>query len=298
MYLCVFAALAMLCSDAFAQQDPNGWLFFSGYATSFDMPNTYTYEREDGQYFQTAGSTLLQGRLYERDGVGYWDDIQGVDAQWIKQYRPLKDPIPIPTSIRISIKLLNPQDFADMVFRISYHGDSVSMFLYGFMLKHDTTWQTFTYLTYPIAPNIAYISMHFLASLKDSGYVVAKALVKDMTFVYKDSVVIFDPMRRVPTGLAPGREPLAPSSSELMQNYPNPFNPSTTIPYFLREAGDVDLRVYDLLGREIAVVQRGHMPAGAHHASFDGSSLPSGAYCAVLKVDGRPAGARKMLLVK
>ncbi|MFZ4620023.1 MAG: T9SS type A sorting domain-containing protein [Bacteroidota bacterium] len=68
------------------------------------------------------------------------------------------------------------------------------------------------------------------------------------------------------------------NSYALTQNYPNPFNPTTTITFQLAKAGSVKLAVYDLLGREVAVVFNGTTSAGIHSASFNASSLGSGIY--------------------
>ncbi len=60
--------------------------------------------------------------------------------------------------------------------------------------------------------------------------------------------------------------------------YPNPFAATTTIRFALGEASEVRLTVYDVLGREVAVLADGAVEAGAHDAVFDGRSLPSGVY--------------------
>jgi hypothetical protein len=69
-----------------------------------------------------------------------------------------------------------------------------------------------------------------------------------------------------------------PLEFALFQNYPNPFNPSTTISYQLPRDNPVTLKVYDLLGREIAVLVDEQKEAGHHSVEFDGRHLPSGAY--------------------
>ena len=88
-----------------------------------------------------------------------------------------------------------------------------------------------------------------------------------------------------------------PKDYELLQNYPNPFNPSTTITFALKKATKVELRVYDLMGREVATLVNQKLPAGKHSVTFDASNLPSGTYFYRLKVDGRVL-SRKMMLVK
>ena len=94
-----------------------------------------------------------------------------------------------------------------------------------------------------------------------------------------------------------GVDNLLPSRFELHQNYPNPFNPTTTIQFDLPLAADVDLRVFDLLGREVAVLAQGRMPAGSHTQQWDAKSLASGLYLAVLRA-GSQSKVMKMLLLK
>lgn len=84
---------------------------------------------------------------------------------------------------------------------------------------------------------------------------------------------------------------------QLEQNYPNPFNPSTVVGYRLSVAGNARLTVYDLLGREVAVLVNGSMPAGAHSVTFDASTLASGVYVYKLEVGGQVM-TRRMTLVK
>ncbi len=94
--------------------------------------------------------------------------------------------------------------------------------------------------------------------------------------------------------------PAAPSELPLefglAQNFPNPFNPSTVIRYQKSESGHTRLTVYDVLGREVAVLVDGVMPAGAHQVTFDASSLASGMYIYRLSAGGQVITRRMMLL--
>jgi hypothetical protein len=69
-----------------------------------------------------------------------------------------------------------------------------------------------------------------------------------------------------------------PAQFALSQNYPNPFNPSTKILYTLQTTAQVRLSVYDLLGREVAVLVDAVQHAGEHEATFRGEGLTSGVY--------------------
>ncbi len=88
-----------------------------------------------------------------------------------------------------------------------------------------------------------------------------------------------------------------PSTFELLQNYPNPFNSSTVISFTLPERSDIALDIFDLLGREVAVVFSGSLDAGSHTIRFDGKDIPSGIYFYRL-TKGKIIETQKMVLVK
>jgi hypothetical protein len=88
-----------------------------------------------------------------------------------------------------------------------------------------------------------------------------------------------------------------PRSFGLEQNYPNPFNPSTGIRYQVPGASDVKLSVFDLLGREVAVLVNERKAPGRYEVRFDGSELSSGVYFYRLTA-GAFAESRKMVLMK
>jgi hypothetical protein len=69
-----------------------------------------------------------------------------------------------------------------------------------------------------------------------------------------------------------------PPSFTLEQNYPNPFNPTTVISYQLPVVSSVRLAVYDLLGREVAVLVNERKAPGSYEVKFDGAGLASGVY--------------------
>ena len=95
---------------------------------------------------------------------------------------------------------------------------------------------------------------------------------------------------------------LLPDEYALLQNYPNPFNPSTLIQYAIPRSGRVDLRVYDILGREIATLLNNEArEEGLHELQFDASSLSSGVYFYQLDVhseEGNFSATKKLLLMK
>lgn len=88
-----------------------------------------------------------------------------------------------------------------------------------------------------------------------------------------------------------------PNTATLEQNYPNPFNPTTTIGYFLPTSSIIRLRVFDIYGREVALLVDGERQAGRHDVVFDGRNLPSGTYFYRLEV-GSSKQTRAMLLLR
>jgi hypothetical protein len=89
----------------------------------------------------------------------------------------------------------------------------------------------------------------------------------------------------------------SPTSFSLEQNYPNPFNPSTTIKFNLPVKEFVSLKIYDVLGNEVAVILNEEKPAGLHSIEFEASGLASGIYFYKL-LAGSNITTRKMILLK
>lgn len=83
----------------------------------------------------------------------------------------------------------------------------------------------------------------------------------------------------------------------ISQNYPNPFNPSTKIEFVIPKSGFVSLKIYDLLGKEVAQLINEQMTAGKHSINFNAVGLTSGIYIYKLS-DGIHTSSKKMLLVK
>jgi hypothetical protein len=94
----------------------------------------------------------------------------------------------------------------------------------------------------------------------------------------------------------------APKAFRLDQNYPNPFNPNTTINFSIQGNSWVDLRIYNTLGQEIAVLLNNRLSSGNHSANFNADKLPAGMYLYKLYVSGFNGSSftsvKKMLLVK
>ncbi len=131
--------------------------------------------------------------------------------------------------------------------------------------------------------------------------------------VYPDSIIASDcfPFTKLPGDAPPAHNlgwtcagwfdddeiSIHNSQFSILSSYPNPFNPSTVARFELRAASQVRLAVYDLAGREVAVLAEGFYPTGVHQAVWDAASMPSGVYFARLTA-GEFTQTRKLLLVK
>jgi len=93
--------------------------------------------------------------------------------------------------------------------------------------------------------------------------------------------------------VAPG----VPDVFQLNQNYPNPFNPSTLIEFTLPNSSNVDLKVFNVLGQEVATLAHGVLAAGQHSVTFNAKNLSSGIYFYRLNAGSR-VDIKKMVLMK
>ena len=101
----------------------------------------------------------------------------------------------------------------------------------------------------------------------------------------------------VQVGIEAFNQGVLPTAYSLEQNYPNPFNPSTEITYTLPQSGNVELKVFDLNGKEVDVLVQEHQSAGSYRLNIDGSHMSSGIYIYTLNT-GNVHLTRKMILLK
>ncbi|MBC8044729.1 MAG: DUF4876 domain-containing protein [Rhizobacter sp.] len=101
----------------------------------------------------------------------------------------------------------------------------------------------------------------------------------------------------VPTLAAPEENRATPKGFALAQNYPNPFNPNTVVGYQLTAASQVSLKVFDVLGREVATLVNEKQSAGNYAVNFNAAGFTSGVYFYRLQT-GNNVATKKMMLVK
>lgn len=107
-----------------------------------------------------------------------------------------------------------------------------------------------------------------------------------------DDIKILDP-----NAAAVADADLSKINFELLQNYPNPFNPKTNLGFRIADFGFVSLKVFDVLGNEVAILVNEEKPAGKYEIIFNWKDLSSGVYFYKLRA-GDYVQIRKMILLK
>ncbi|MBK7632778.1 MAG: T9SS type A sorting domain-containing protein [Ignavibacteriales bacterium] len=103
-------------------------------------------------------------------------------------------------------------------------------------------------------------------------------------------------VKKTPTGVINDKE-ILPKNFILSQNYPNPFNPVTTIKYQIPHRSNVSLKIYDLLGNEVADLVNEEQEVGFYNIDFDASKFSSGVYFYRIQA-GDFVQTKKMILLK
>jgi len=127
---------------------------------------------------------------------------------------------------------------------------------------------------------------------------IAFSVTGDTAYVacYNHAKAAIQMFKRVATSVDPIDDGI-PSGYTLSQNYPNPFNPSTEIQFTLTSGGYTTLKVYDMLGKEVATLVNENLNPGTYKTKFDASRLASGTYVYTLTSNGARLN-NKMLLMK
>ncbi len=128
------------------------------------------------------------------------------------------------------------------------------------------------------------ISLNQLVSYGDSTYAATNS-----------GLYILTRTAAVRTGVQQVRA--VPATYALYQNYPNPFNPTTAIRFSLAQRGRVSLKIFDILGREVATLVNEDLDAGLHQATFDASKFASGIYLYQVRA-GNFTATKKLILLK
>jgi hypothetical protein len=159
----------------------------------------------------------------------------------------------------------------------------------------------FVYADFPFPIDLSYTDSDLLTAgsggfpLGDLGWFPARYA----TWKAQEAAELTEIQRVVDTGIltAVGTTERHPQNFRLEQNYPNPFNPSTEISYTITKAGNVTLKVYNMLGQDVATLVNGYQAANTYKVNFNASGLSSGVYLYKLS-SGSNETIKKMVLMK
>jgi hypothetical protein len=180
-----------------------------------------------------------------------------------------------------------------LVRRFSHCSDILSLFEQEGMMdvfSQVKNYRNFIYdylqsLDYKLVQDFGLYSISVSYDFGNTGYTLKGCIINGN--VYGDTTLtdVDDELNSLPT------------EYNLDQNYPNPFNPSTVISYQLPISGNVTLKIFDALGREVATLVDEYKNAGSYNIEFDASILPSGVYFYQLQA-GSFVQTRKMVLLQ
>ena len=260
----------------YADNEIPGIVYFANYDLGKLL---YAYNDVDFQNAQGQGGPAWNsGWNYRNDGV----DIEpcsdlpsnGYDVGWINTGEWLKYTINVTktASYNIDVRYASNQAGGKMLLKLD--GNIVSSTITIPSTGGWQTWQTQTLQGIPLSAGAHELMVQFLSG----GYNLNYLLFSENT-----------------TGVISGKE--HSFTFQLNQNYPNPFNPSTEIKYSIPTKNFVSLKVFNILGKEIATLVNETKDAGAYSVNFNAANLPSGIYFYKI-TSGKNISIKKMILLK
>lgn len=234
------------------------------------------------------GGILSRIENPDKSGINTSDHVarmvKGAGQPWAGAWFRMSEPINM-TNKTFKVKVWSPRADAKLLFKLEGDTDGGQNVELEQTIGVANQWTELSFDLSHANPAFTFQKVVLIFDLGTAGDGSANFTfyVDDITNV--EGVSVERVSEEVPGGIA------------LSQNYPNPFNPSTVIGYQLSEAGDVRLSVFDLLGREVAVLVNQNQSAGSYNVTFDATNLTSGMYMYRLQ-SGSKTLTGKMLLVK
>jgi len=288
--------------------DNSGSAYLVGYTNSFDFPTENPFQtnfngggdRFSGDAFVTKlssdGSSLIYstylGSAGGEQGFGIAIDASG--SAYVTGRTDSVDFLPVPHNFPTE----NPIQA------------TLGGFIDAFVTKLSPSGSTLEFSTYLggsdiLLGNLVFGDVGIAITVDDQGdaYVTGGASSNDFPTVNPFQAtkggltdVFVSKITSAPTSVDEITEEI-PTSFELAQNYPNPFNPTTTIRFYLPIHTTTNLKVYDMLGREVKILLEGDLQPGEHSVLFDAKELASGVYVYRLETEGF-VQQRKMVLLR
>lgn len=252
-----------------------------------DIPNWPGDDRDDTLSFTVYSGTdpgvNVESRVVATATAGINYDLT------LTTFPPDTDPIPPDATVRIEVGVTNTGNVDDgcliQVSPNSYWSgsvDSTSGILPVGIGEEVTVWFDVTMPPYVQNEDSVGVFNYTVVSASDPSVTVSGAVLLQPDFG---------------TDVNDGDVSLLPDQMNLAQNYPNPFNPTTTIAFSLSSRSQVNVSIFDILGRTVESIDMGVLSAGQHEVNWDASSMSSGVYFYRLTT-GQGSQTRKMTLLK
>ena len=207
--------------------------------------------------------------------------------------------------IVFDFEIINVSEFTQTVFEVrtvnTLPDSWVSSLCFGencFGPNVDSIATTPEFFTAPLEPGDTIESSLHVFTMENNG--TSNTQIQFATFRAPDVRIIKD--FTATTILNDVKDPVQLKEYTLYQNYPNPFNPSTEISFNLKSSSYVSLKVFNLLGQQVAELINGNLHQGMHSVKFDASKFNSGVYLYRLNAKGFDGSSfnavKKMILTK
>jgi streptogramin lyase len=291
------------------------WRFYNGLAAQQcdDMAYAGTSDKNENLYI--TGASMDGSGVFNCTTIKYGPSG---DTVWIKRLFPPSGGYDIKIDSRGNICIASRccgynyvtklDSSANMIWERTYRSGSAEVYLSRLVL--DSADNIYTSGHFDTLSTHAYAASKYDSAGKkqyEVGYYYTPAgwnFPYDLAVDRRGSVYLTGRSNRslctvkfseIPTGITPLTA--LPSDFKLHQNYPNPFNPTTTIKFDVRTSGNISLKVFDVLGREVEVIVNEYLKSGSYSVQFSGDNLPSGVYYYKLRAESF-SETKRMLLVK
>jgi hypothetical protein len=213
-------------------------------------------------------------------------------VDWIKQLKPVTN---YKTAASSATVIANAENAGGKAFRLLPHPDTITFNIELSIADQKFGWfGPFGFDTSKIYWAVAYTQQYQITN-NQSNTVKGKFFLCDLA---TGSVLLTQTLGVKQDGSSPDK-------FTLYQNYPNPFNPTTNISFTIPQSNFASLRIFDILGKEVAVLANGKMEAGDYTIPFNGAGLTSGIYFCQLRAGNPSTGSgqvfvetKKMVLMK
>jgi len=273
----------------------NSWIratVDSNFASSLPVYKFKFYNRQFG--YACGGVKDLEGVIWRTTNSGLSWSAAGVSADQVFNMAVLNSSNVIalsgdPEGI-YNIRLIKSSDAGN-----SWNFEELQMYGLSFALEFRTPMEAWS----ASGPKFIYTSdggnTWIEKQTPDSSIIYDMQFVNSQTgYAVGDNGVI---LKFVPPPVKVEEEQKPLNKYFLFQNYPNPFNPSTSIRLRISDFGFVSLKIFNVLGKQVATLVDEYKPAGSYEVEFDAKNLPSGVYFYTLNT-GSYSQTRKMLLLK